>query len=83
VLIGNPLTLSVIEIFAVPGALLGTLLWKFSRIDHSPSGLRALGDRFSQPRGTVLGFVADRAVAGDGAAVFDDRPFGGRGGAFL
>ena len=27
VLIGNPLTLSVIEIFAVPGALLGTLLY--------------------------------------------------------
>jgi len=27
VLIGNPLTLSIIEIFAVPGALLGTLLY--------------------------------------------------------
>src|SRR4029453_4076246 len=27
VLIGNPLTLTVIEIFAVPGALLGTLLY--------------------------------------------------------
>ncbi|ACB95051.1 ComEC/Rec2 family competence protein [Beijerinckia indica] len=29
VLIGNPLTLSIIEIFAVPGALLGTLLYPF------------------------------------------------------
>ena len=27
VLIGNPLTLTIIEIFAVPGALLGTLLY--------------------------------------------------------
>ena len=27
VLIGNPLTLTVIEIFAVPGALIGTLLY--------------------------------------------------------
>jgi competence protein ComEC len=29
VLLGNPLTLAVIEIFAVPGALLGTLLYPF------------------------------------------------------
>ena len=29
VLIGNPLTLTVIELFAVPGALLGTLLYPF------------------------------------------------------
>jgi competence protein ComEC len=29
VLIGNPLTLTIIEIFAVPGALLGTLLYPF------------------------------------------------------
>ncbi len=29
VLVGNPLTLTVIEIFAVPGALLGTLLYPF------------------------------------------------------
>ena len=29
VLVGNPLTLAVIEIFAVPGALLGTLLYPF------------------------------------------------------
>ena len=29
VLIGNPLTLTIIEVFAVPGALLGTLLYPF------------------------------------------------------
>lgn len=29
VLIGNPLTLAIIELFAVPGALLGTLLYPF------------------------------------------------------
>jgi competence protein ComEC len=29
VLIGNPLTLTVIEVFAVPGALIGTLLYPF------------------------------------------------------
>ncbi len=29
VLLGNPLTLAIIEIFAVPGALLGTLLYPF------------------------------------------------------
>ena len=29
VMIGNPLTLTVIEVFAVPGALLGTLLYPF------------------------------------------------------
>jgi competence protein ComEC len=29
VLIGNPLTLTIIELFAVPGALLGTLLYPF------------------------------------------------------
>lgn len=29
VLIGNPLTLTIIEIFAVPGALLGTMLYPF------------------------------------------------------
>jgi competence protein ComEC len=29
VLVGNPLTLTVIEVFAVPGALLGTLLYPF------------------------------------------------------
>ena len=29
VLVGNPLTLTIIEVFAVPGALLGTLLYPF------------------------------------------------------
>ena len=100
VLIGNPLTLIVIEIFAVPGALLGTLLyplgldafvwryvglgidgmmWAARTIGGFPgstihlAGLRALGDRFSQPRGAVVGAVADRDFSRDGAAAFGHR----------
>ena len=95
VLIGNPLTLAVIEIFAVPGALFGTLLyplgldafvwryvglgidgvmWAARTIGSFPgstdpsSGLRALGDRLSQPRGAVFRVVADGAFARDGAS---------------
>jgi hypothetical protein len=74
VLIGNPLTLTIIEVFAVPGALVGTLLYPLASTascgPRVPSG--AGPDRrstFPLSRPGRLFFSASRCFLPDRAAL--------------